>query len=919
MQLNEVGFPVISDDLYAKVFGEVPRAKPTERQVSKARKAMDRFGIPNPVDYPDNLYTGEIPVPKLKADNIIDHFEVIADEQIGSYEEYAEEFSKAPLPEFPPTEVIKDNMNPGWTRFELVGGEWVITAEGPKEKAFTFDTETFVTGGSYPIIGTALSAKAYYLWIAKELVNPELPREEWEQFGLVPLAKDCFVAGHNISYDRVRVQEAYSLDSLRPENFYFDTLSAHVATAGLASGQRWLYTLVNKDPELLTEEERRRLRYRPRWVDEGSTNSLVATYNFHVYEPRRFFDEDVQPLDEGDKAVRKIFVDAQNLYQINAMLEDCVVYALKDAFYTAELFQAIWPKYRECSPSKVHLAGHYYLNGSRVPVVDNWYEWIKQVDDEFNERMAEVQTISEELVKEVYEEWRTLFDKDPEEAAKWVKADPWYSQMSWDIKTVKGKYAYCPEWYRPFKKDPNSRITTKSKLLHLLLRLKWEGVPIEWVEGMGWCYEDTSGSVIRVPHPKGNNDNVGGLLTKEFVKDAEVGRLSSDNPKAQRVLEVANMTSYWVGVRNRVVDRIVAKVENPHGEPALITCPNILVHGTVTRRTVENLLVVMCSTKSWRIGTELKSRFAAPDGWKIVMADFDAQEMSIASIYADRWEGNFVGASPMSYTVLSGAKENGSDSHTALARAIFKDEYKGVTWEGGKILHEGSALDPDKKMLLGSCRDVAKIVNFSVLYGAGVRTTANSIKRSFPDKSPGELNKFARQALAAKKGIKNEEGYFEGGSDSGAFNTMVKLGLKSKVPTLPALGTRISNALRPAVVGEDFATGRMNFTIQSAGAEMLGIILTATHWLMDEFKVQGQFAVSIHDELSWMVPEKSAKLFAGLFQIAHVISWARFHAGCGVNDLPLSRAFFSAVSIDNRIRKSPFEKTVTPSNPQGKT
>ena len=35
-------------------------------------------------------------------------------------------------------------------------------------------------------------------------------------------------------------------------------------------------------------------------------------------------------------------------------------------------------------------------------------------------------------------------------------------------------------------------------------------------------------------------------------------------------------------------------------------------------------------------------------------------------------------------------------------------------------------------------------------------------------------------------------------------------------------------------------------------------------------------------------------------------------------DLPLSRAFFSGVSIDNRIRKSPNECTVTPSNPSGK-
>jgi DNA polymerase gamma 1 len=100
---------------------------------------------------------------------------------------------------------------------------------------------------------------------------------------------------------------------------------------------------------------------------------------------------------------------------------------------------------------------------------------------------------------------------------------------------------------------------------------------------------------------------------------------------------------------------------------------------------------------------------------------------------------------------------------------------------------------------------------------------------------------------------------------------------------------------------------------------MLAITLVSSYWLADEFKIPAQFSVSIHDELSWFVPEKYAKLFAGVFQMAHALAWARFHAGCGLCDLPLSRAFFSAVSVDDRIRKSPFEDTTTPSNPDGKS
>jgi DNA polymerase gamma 1 len=234
-----------------------------------------------------------------------------------------------------------------------------------------------VHGGAFPIIGTAVSKDAVYIWLASELLDPSLPEEQWDQRDLIPIGENKFVAGHNISYDRVRAQEGYSLMRNRPENFYFDTLSAHIGVSGLASGQRWLYLLAAKDPENLTEEEKRKLRYAPKWLDEGSTNSLVQCYNFHVYEVRKYFgDETVRPLDQGDKKIRDVFVDATHMIQITTVLENAVEYAVKDAFYTAELFQALWPKYLDSTPSMVGLCGHYHLNGSVVPLVSDWQEWV---------------------------------------------------------------------------------------------------------------------------------------------------------------------------------------------------------------------------------------------------------------------------------------------------------------------------------------------------------------------------------------------------------------------------------------------------------------------------------------------------------------------------------------------------------------
>ena len=885
MRKTSLGYPVLEESLSSRIFG-IQKPKPMSRLAQqKAENLLGEFEIQTPVDYPEHLYDGPLPLPELQAETLSEHFEKIAEAQVGEYKQLADEFAAAKLPELPPTEKLV--FKPGWTRYTKVRGKWKTeSVPYPLEKAFTFDTETFVHGGAFPIIGTALSAKAAYIWLASELIDPSIPEESWDQYELIPVGKNRFIAGHNISYDRVRAREGYSLDNTKPENFYFDTLSAHIGVSGLASGQRWLYVLAGKDPENLTDEEKRKLRYAPKWLDEGATNSLVAAYNFHVYEVRKFFGDNAEPLGAGDKAVRDIFVKATHLSQIRQMLTEAVDYAIKDAFYTAELFQALWPKYLDATPSMVALCGHYHLNGSIIPLVPDWENWIQNVERVFDEHNNEMTKLCQDLVWKYYQEWKDIFIEDPEAADRWVQKDPWLSQLNWEIKTVKGKYGHIPNWVRPFIKDPDEHIGVKSNLSHLLLKLQWENSPMIYTRDMGWCFHNEDAVLTKIPHPKGNGDNVGGVLSKDFVDDMKVGRLSSDLPEAQRALEIANAVSYWTSVRKRVMERIFLRAHNPHGEDAYVTLPEILAHGTVTRRTVESLMVTMCSTKNWRIGTELKSRVQAPDGWKIVGADFDGQEMQIASIYSDKWEGGHVGCSPFGYNVLSGSKEAGTDPHSALAK------------------------------LAGVDRDTAKIAGFAVLYGAGVRAVQTYIRRKYPEKSPAEVKNFAYKILEGKKG-KMRNGLYEGGSDSGCFNFMEEIAMRSRIPQLPCLGTKISTAMRPAAVGDDFKTGRVNWTIQSSGAEILSIMLTAVHWLAEEYKIPCRFVLSIHDEIWFMTPERYAEQFAVLFQIAHVYTWSLFHSAVEIPELPLSRAYFSSVAIDTRLRKSPKESTVTLSNPNG--
>ena len=78
---------------------------------------------------------------------------------------------------------------------------------------------------------------------------PLIREEEWTSTGLIPLNENALVIGHNISYDRVRARNGYSLtETLNPKTSTSTLLSAHIAVSGLAAGQRWLYVIANKEP-----------------------------------------------------------------------------------------------------------------------------------------------------------------------------------------------------------------------------------------------------------------------------------------------------------------------------------------------------------------------------------------------------------------------------------------------------------------------------------------------------------------------------------------------------------------------------------------------------------------------------------------------------------------------------------------------
>ena len=76
----------------------------------KAENLLQEFDIATPVDYPDHLYDGPLPLPELRGDNLQEHFDAIASKQVGRYKELGDEFADCELPEVPPIEKLVFNL-----------------------------------------------------------------------------------------------------------------------------------------------------------------------------------------------------------------------------------------------------------------------------------------------------------------------------------------------------------------------------------------------------------------------------------------------------------------------------------------------------------------------------------------------------------------------------------------------------------------------------------------------------------------------------------------------------------------------------------------------------------------------------------------------------------------------------------------
>ncbi|XP_042351656.1 DNA polymerase subunit gamma-1 isoform X2 [Plectropomus leopardus] len=456
---------------------------------------------------------------------------------------------------------------------------------------------------------------------------------------------------------------------------------------------------------------------------------------------------------------------------------------------------------------------------------------------------------------------------------------------------------------------------------------------------------------FKLPHKDGNHNNVGSPFSKDFLSKMEDGTLRAGHggTNATRALEINKMMSFWRNAHKRINSQMalmLRKGELPHtvsrhkefdeeGQYGAIL-PQVITAGTVTRRAVEPTWLTASNARRDRVGSELKAMVQVPPGYHLVGADVDSQELWIAAVLGEAHFAGMHGCTAFGWMTLQGKKSQGTDLHSRTADSV------GISREHAKVFNYGriyGAGQPFAERLLMqfnhrlSQADAASKAKQMYALTKGTRRYQLSEEAEWLVSELGieveredygsvtlqelrRISKLASQCSRRKKWDMVSKRLWTGGTESDMFNKLESIA-HSAQPATPVLGCRISRALEPEAVKDEFITSRVNWVVQSSAVDYLHLMLVAMKWLFEQYDIDGRFCISIHDEVRYLVRSEDRYRAALALQITNVLTRSVFAHALAMQDLPQSVAFFSAVDIDQCLRKEVNMDCVTPSNPTG--
>ncbi|KAL6454099.1 MIP1 DNA polymerase gamma [Candida maltosa Xu316] len=961
-RVNQLGIQYLSNELHGKLF---PKSTTTDYlkltndkllTISKKHLAMnDLLGKKTQITDPITINN----FPSLVGTSLDEHFYKIGKASMDPYMPLVDEFFRnkktASIPKIPSMKNWK--FEAGWTRYDKNGG--IEKVDYPLEDALVFDVETLYKISDYPVLATCASSKAWYGWVSPALIQYQEQGQvaddiDWNQ--LIPMngfEKEKIIVGYNVSYDRARILEEYSVKQSKV--FFIDAMALHISTNGFCSRQRakWnsYQSLLRKgkanEDELVEEEDdgdemssdknsAELAREDSPWMQNTTGNSLREVAEFYCNIKMNKSDRD--------------FFSSEDPSDVTDNFAKLMDYCARDVDATYKVTKRLLPIFFQKIPHPVSFAALRHLGTLFLPTTTNWEEYLETAEKKYQENRLEVSRTLIERAEELVE-----FVKKNDESLKFdYESDPWLSQLNWTLKLARVKkdgtpykktpyLSGYPEWYRElFKasKGEEINLTLKTRITPLLLRLKWEGYPIFWTNQYGWCFkvpydeeiieqlvtkkyhqirlfakknqanEDVLNSngktytLFKIPHPDGPNKRCTGVLSKMYLRYFEDGTLTSKYDYAGKILQLNGEASYWLGNRTRITDQFVVyndpsknqffptaqETKSAQHSQMGIILPRLVTMGTVTRRASENTWLTASNAKSNRIGSELKSLIRAPTGYCFIGADVDSEELWIASLVGDAKFG-IHGGTALGWMTLEGEKSQKTDLHSKTAS------------------------------ILGISRNHAKVFNYGRIYGAGVKFACSLLKNFNPNISDEEATQVSRNLYDNTKGRTatskhlNPGKMYYGGTESIMFNTLEAIA-QQEAPKTPVLGASMTDSLNVKHLNTDtFMTSRVNWTIQSSGVDYLHLLVISMEYLSKKYNLDSRLVITVHDELRYMVKEEDKYKACLLLQISNLWTRAMFCEQMGIKEVPQSCGFFSEVDIDHVLRKEVSMDCVTPSSP----
>lgn len=229
-----------------------------------------------------------------------------------------------------------------------------------------------------------------------------------------------------------------------------------------------------------------------------------------------------------------------------------------------------------------------------------------------------------------------------------------------------------------------------------------------------------------------------------------------------------------------------------------------------------------------KLGKKIRGLFIAPPGYKMVVADYGQIEMVLLA--------HFAGPGPLYHGIHAGM-----DPHSATAAAL-----NGIPVE--EFMRRKKEGDP----AISAMRQVAKGINFAIVYGAG----------------PDKVARMAEITVAeAKRFLEKHREMFP---EVYRFKQKVISVTRSRKP--PHIRTLLGRKRRlPAIYARDQAARgeaerqAVNSLIQGSAADIIKLAMIRLHKALPD---DMQLVLSVHDELGILCPEEKAEECAEILREA---------------------------------------------------